>query len=352
MSGPRRLGKRQHGVALLMVLLCLAMVSLSLAGLAEHGRRDLSRLGEWQARTQADFYARGAEVIAQRALTDATGRQAGLGWQGLAGRTLAYPTDHGQIRLRVEDLRGCFNLNSLAGPDAALAERQLSYYFSRHLSDHAFPDGLPTNTFLSLLADWVDSDSLARSGSLDGPDYARLVDADLGPRTSADVPLADISEVNWLHPRDSQRFRHLPEGLCATPDTGPLKLSLNAIPVERFDLLDALLEGRVPRSRLEGLLRSRPTVGYDDIEQVRSALGKPDDFDDLAQRLMLTTDLLRLHIQVQVGEHYYHYIRLLEAEGVSPWQPRVAASQVRVLQRHRGSFADPPFPSDPPKEPR
>ncbi|OBX33839.1 general secretion pathway protein K [Halomonas elongata] len=103
------------GAALLMVLLCLALVSLTLTSLSEQGRRDLARLSELQAQTQADFYAQGAEVIARRALTDAAVRQAGLWWQSLRGRSLSYPTDHGRIHLNVEDLRGCLNLNALAG---------------------------------------------------------------------------------------------------------------------------------------------------------------------------------------------------------------------------------------------
>lgn len=351
MSGLPRFDRRQGGVALLMVLLCLAMVSLSLTGLAEQSRRELGRLSEWQARTQADFYVRGAEVIAQRALTDLAVRQAGLWWQSLAGKPLSYPTDHGRIELRVEDLRGCFNLNALAGKDSALAERQLTHYFDRHFQGRPAP-GLATTALLGRLADWVDHDGVARSGSLDGPDYARFSDPGLGPRTSADTPLVDLSEVNWLAPLDRRRFRRLPEGLCAVPDTGPVRLNLNGLPVARVELLDAVLEGRVPRGRLERLLRARPASGYTDIEEIRDALGDPDDFNDLARRLTLTPDLLRLHVRVEIGDRHYHYIRLLQAEGVSPWQPRVPAVRVRILQRHRSGPADAFFPPEAPKESR
>ncbi|SHJ85918.1 type II secretion system minor pseudopilin GspK [Halomonas caseinilytica] len=337
---------RQDGAALLMVLLCLALISLTLTSLSEQGSRDLARLSELQAQTQADFYAQGAEVIARRALTDAAVRQAGLWWQSLSGRSLSYPTDHGQIHLNVEDLRGCLNLNALAG-DTALAARQLTYYLDQQVRSVA---GLSTRAFLSRLIDWIDPDGVARSGSLDGPDYADDVRPGLGPRTAANAPLTDISEVNWLAPLDSRRARHLPAGLCAYPDTGPITLNLNSLSAERIALLDALLEGQVPRGRLEHLLRSRPAAGYQGIDAVRRALGNPDDFDELARRLTLTPDLLRLHIRVEIGDRQYRYVRLLQAEGVSPWQPRAPAARVRVLQRHRGDALPPPFPTPAPEE--
>ncbi|WP_275286133.1 type II secretion system minor pseudopilin GspK [Halomonas elongata] len=344
MNRPLPPGTRQDGAALLMVLLCLALVSLTLTSLSEQGRRDLARLSELQAQTQADFYAQGAEVIARRALTDAAVRQAGLWWQSLRGRSLSYPTDHGHIHLNVEDLRGCLNLNALAGPDAPLTRRQLTHYIDHHLQGRPV-SGLSTNAILSRLMDWMDPDGVARSGSLDGPDYANDVRTGLGPRTTANTPLADISEVNWLAPLNSRRSRRLPEGLCAYPDTGPLMLNLNSLAVERVELLDALLEGRIPRGQLERLLGSRPAAGYPDVDAVRSALGDPDDFDELARRLTLTPDLLRLHIRIEIGDRQYRYVRLLQAEGVSPWQPRVPAARVRILQRYRGEAPRSPYPT-------
>ncbi|MES3675824.1 type II secretion system minor pseudopilin GspK [Halomonas elongata] len=349
MNRPLPPGTRQDGAALLMVLLCLALVSLTLTSLSEQGRRDLARLSELQAQTQADFYAQGAEVIARRALTDAAVRQAGLWWQSLRGRSLSYPTDHGRIHLNVEDLRGCLNLNALAGTGADLARRQLTHYIDHHLQGRPVA-GLSTDALLARLMDWMDSDGVARSGSLDGPDYANDVRAGLGPRTTANAPLADISEINWLAPLDSRRSRRLPEGLCAYPDTGPLALNLNSLPVERVALLDSLLEGRVPRGRLERLLRSRPAAGYQSVDAVRIALGDPDDFNDLARRLTLTPDLLRLHIRIEIGDRQYRYVRLLQAEGVSPWQPRVPAARVRILQRYRGEAPHSPFPTSSPEE--
>ncbi|MDR5858038.1 general secretion pathway protein GspK [Halomonas eurihalina] len=349
MNRPLPSSTRQDGAALLMVLLCLALVSLTLTSLSEQGHRDLARLSELQAQTQADFYAQGAEVIARRALTDAAVRQAGLWWQSLRGRSLSYPTDHGRIHLNVEDLRGCLNLNALAGTGADLARRQLTHYIDHHLQGRPVA-GLSTDAFLARLMDWMDSDGVARSGSLDGPDYANDVRAGLGPRTTANTPLADISEINWLAPLDSRRSRRLPEGLCVYPDSGPLTLNLNSLPVERVALLDSLLEGRVPRGGLERLLRSRSAAGYQSVDAVRSALGDPDDFNELARRLTLTPDLLRLHIRIEIGDRQYHYVRLLQAEGVSPWQPRAPAARVRILQRYRGEAPHSPFPTSFPEE--
>lgn len=122
--------RSQRGAALLMVLMAMALVSITLTALTLQGQHQLTRMQLQQKATQARFYARGAEIIAQRALTDAAVRQTTLWWQTLAGQPLDYPTDQGALRLIVNDLRSCFNINSLAGEDPALAQQQLLYWLA------------------------------------------------------------------------------------------------------------------------------------------------------------------------------------------------------------------------------
>jgi len=322
---------RQRGAALLMVLLCVALCAILLASIAQEGRRDITRLSLIQTETQADFYAQGAEIIAMRGLTDAAVRQASLWWQTLAGKPLDYPTDEGHLRLVVHDLRTCFNVNALAGDNADLAARQLRYWLARQPQERL--RGLSPDAFVARLADWIDSDTQARENGLDGADYARFDP----PRTSADTWLRDASELNWLAPLDVSRAATLSE-LCALPETTPWKLNLNSVTLRELPLLEALFEGQVPRGTLIRLINARPATGYSGVDAVRAQAGADSDWlDSDANRLTLTPDYLSLDITLTIGSERFHFVRLLQAEGVSGWNPASPAARVRVLQRRNGS---------------
>ncbi|MAM56808.1 MAG: general secretion pathway protein GspK [Salinicola sp.] len=321
---------RQTGAALLMVLLALALVSVTLSALTLQGRRELTRLELLQQETQAEFYARGAEIIARRALTDAAVRHADLWWQTLAGRPLRYPTDAGELRLVVHDLRTCFNLNALGGSQAALAQRQLRYWVANYAGER-LTDMTP-GEFVTRLADWIDPDNIARASGMDGADYARLDP----PRTSADTWLRDPSEINWLAPLDSRRAERFSE-LCALPDDGPWRLDLNALGPGDLPLLDALFEGQVDRGALATLLRARPPGGYTDLDAVRQVLGGDATWlDRYGNRLRLTPDYVALDIRIRLADRHYDFQRLLLAEGTSAFYPRQPAARVRVLSRRSG----------------
>lgn len=315
--------KQQRGVALIMVLLCLALVAFLLAEFTEQGRRNIERLARLQAETQARFHAHGAELLAQRMLTNPTGRQSAQWWRWLAGEPRRLSTDEGEVVLRLRDGRSCFNLNTLAREDTALAERQLHRLLTL--------EGTPENPdrLVARLADWIDADAQPRPGSVDGVDYARLVPA----RTSANMPLTDISEINWVEPLDTSRARRH-TSLCALPDRGPWRLNLNTLAADQLPLLDALFEGQVSRDSLSRLIAARPEAGFTGFEDVQARLGGQAEWvRELGDRLTLSPDYVMLHIETEVIGQRFHFTRLLQAEGVSNWTPSIPATRVHVLAR-------------------
>ncbi|MDY7117023.1 type II secretion system minor pseudopilin GspK [Halomonas sp. SSL-5] len=326
--------KRQRGVALIMVLLCLALVASLMTDLVEQGRRDLQRLARLQAETQARLHAGGAELLARRMLTDPAARHSEQWWRWLRGEPRHLPTEGGKVVMRLEDGRTCFNLNALAQEGTALAERQL------HRLLMLEGNGDSAARLVARLADWIDTDAQPRPGSLDGIDYAGHEPA----RTSANTLLADISEINWIAPLDPTRVRRHPS-LCALPDPGPWRLNLNTLPPDRLHLLDALLEGRVSRDALSRLIAARPTTGFNGFDDLQTRLGQQVDWlHELGNRLTLSPDYLTLHIEVEVRGHRFRFTRLLRAEGVSNWAPSVAAARVRVLRRGTPPVIQETFP--------
>lgn len=321
---------RQGGAALLMVLMAMALVSATLTGLTLQGQRELTRLQLEHQETQAHFYARGAEIIARRGLTDAAVRHADLWWQTLAGRPLVYPTDEGELRLVVRDLRRCFNINALVGDNATLARRQLLYWLAQYAGERPAP--LTPDAFVARLTDWVDADSIAYEGSMDGVDYARQQP----PRLSADSFMVDESELNWLAPLDRNRYTRFPE-LCVLPDDGPWRLNLNSLSPDDLPLLDALFVGRVDRGELATLLRARPPGGYQSLDEIRHTLGGTSEWlNEFGNRLRLTPDYLELDIRITLDSRHYYFHRRLLAEGTSAFSARQPAARVVVLSRRSG----------------
>ncbi|MBS9403126.1 type II secretion system minor pseudopilin GspK [Halomonas sp. TRM85114] len=315
--------RRQRGVALIMVLLCLALVAFLMTEFTEQGRRDIQRLARLQAETQARFHAQGAELLAQRMLTDPTGRRSAQWWRWLGGEPRRLPTDEGEVVLRLQDERTCFNLNALAQQETALVERQLRRLLTLEGAQEN-PDRL-----VARLADWIDADAQPRPGSLDGVDYVSSVPS----RTSADMPLADISEINWVEPLDPSRVRRHPS-LCVLPDRGPWRLNLNTLAADQLPLLDALFEGQISRDSLSRLIAARPEAGFTGLDDLQARLGGQAEWlRELGDRLTLSPDYVTLHIEIEVSGQRFRFTRLLQAEGVSNWTPSVPAARVRVLAR-------------------
>lgn len=183
---------------------------------------------------------------------------------------------------------------------------------------------------------------------MDGADYARLDP----PRLSADSAMRDASELNWLAPLDTHRYRRL-DALCAIPDSGPWRLNLNSLAADDLPLLDALFVGEVNRADLATLITARPPGGYPSVDAVRSALGGDAPWlTPLGNRLTLTPDHLALNIRITLDGHHYYFYRQLLAEGTSAFQPRQPAVRVQVLSRRSDDASSwPRHDSPPPMEP-
>ncbi|WP_114417816.1 type II secretion system minor pseudopilin GspK [Marinospirillum perlucidum] len=300
---------RQEGMALLAVLMILVVVTLALTQMQGASRQDLERLDQRRSQLQGRAYMLGAETLARQVLTDSRIREQPRWWNTLRGEPVPYPVDEGLLTLTVTDLRGCFNLNHLAGLETQEASFDLQQLlpwrlYINHLEQtSSWLKDLSREVFLDQLRDWVDSNNEALEFGAETGQYL-LADP---PRVAANQPLVDLSEVNWLQPENRERFRHLPAGLCVLPDTG-LRLNINTLPQEQLPLLWALMEGQVPRAALEDWWHERPEVGYDQLETFWTDLGEnflPQDLawkQRVAARLMFVSDYYRVSIEMNLNQ--------------------------------------------------
>lgn len=318
-------GHKQSGVALLMVLFALALIGMGLPLLLEQGRGELERARLVHQRVQARSMVDAVEAMAVEALTDKRWRRSPLFWQALQGEWIDYSADGGEVRLRLHDLHGCFNINALAGEDVENARGQLLYLLS---AGETRRGSLSATQLVDRATDWVDANARARPAGAESDGYLRMDP----PTLSADTPMADITELNSLLPIDPARFLHYPE-LCAIAETQGWRLNLNALTLEQLPLLDALYRGRVSLDTLRRLILARPDTGYADASAVRALLSDmaADEVDTLLSRLILNGNYYRLEIEVVQDDRRYRFVRDLKALGVSQWAARVPAQRVERL---------------------
>ena len=307
--------KSQQGVALLMVLLILVVVTMALTQMQSASRQDLERIEGRYLQQQGWGYLLGAETLARQVLTDGRIREQPRWWSTIRGEVVSYPVDEGMLTIQVKDLRTCFNLNHLASLTSQEASIQVRELLPWRLYINAAQENplvqknqswtadLDLNQFLDLARDWVDKDNEALP---EGAETGQYLLAD-PPRVAANQPFADVSEVNWLMPQNRQRFRQLPEEVCVLPDTR-LRLNINTLAEEDLPLLWGLFEGQVQLASLKNWWNTRPAVGYKSLDDFWEDLGEtnlPQD-DNWKQRvggsLMFVSDFYQVTIHMLLND--------------------------------------------------
>jgi len=191
-------------------------------------------------------------------------------------------------------------------------------------------DDMAAERLVDALADWLDADSDARLQGAESAQYLRQQP----PRLAANQPMLDTSELNVLMEQDAGRQARYPM-LCALPQTSGWRLNANALGAEHLPLLEALYEGRYPRSLLNRIVSGRPASGYVDAAALRQALGAVDDetFERLSQGLLLNSGYFLLQLSFAEEGRVIRSEFQIEALGVVQWHARVPAQQVLVRSR-------------------
>ena len=251
--------KPQRGVALITVLLVVAIVTVVCAGMI--ARQQLSIRGtanQAQAR-QAWHYALGGEALARSILRrdlQASGNGTELPaidhlLEPWALPQPAYDLDEGQgqVQVRIEDLTGRFNLNSLVReqqPNAAALAQFRRLLLRLQISE----------PYAERLLDWLDSDQQP-SGELGAEDNAYLLLDP--PYRTAGRRLEDISELRLLLDMRDEDFQRLAPYVSALPADTPLNVNTASAMV-----LSSLADSLSP-SAAEALVQARQSGGFRDV---------------------------------------------------------------------------------------
>ncbi len=312
--------RRQRGVALITVLLVVAIVTVVSAGLIARQQLSIRAVANQVQARQAFQYALGGETLAKailrRDIQDAAPGDPAAAIDHLLeawARPLpAFPIDEGEIRVRIEDLSGRFNLNSLVlneQPDAA-ALAQFRRLLLRLQITEFYPERL---------IDWLDRDQ-ELSGELGAEDNAyQLLDP---PYRTAGRRLYDLSELRLLLGVREEDFQRLAPYVTAAlpPETG---LNVNTASAMVISSLSDSLSLSAAEAAVEV---TRNAGGFKDVA---AFLAQPAMSGTQLQgtRLAVRSQFFQATSEVRVGDRRLSLVSVLQRE---------EDGSVQVLYRNLG----------------
>ncbi|MDM8350135.1 type II secretion system minor pseudopilin GspK [Pseudomonas sp. sp1636] len=316
--------KAQRGVALITVMLVVAVVTVVCAGIIARQQLSIRSSANQLHVRQAWHYALGGETLAKallrRDLEQGNPRapvdHLGEPW----ARPLApFALDEGgELRVRITDPSGRFNLNSLvrqsAPDDAAVAQ------FRRLLL------GLQIDAaYAERLLDWLDADQ-EPSGGLGAEDNQYLLAAP--PYRAANRALVDVSELRLLLGMSEAEYQRLLPFVSALPADATLNVN-----TANARVLASLADG-LSLSTAQGLVAARASQGYADVA---SFLARLPGLQVRNQALAVGSQYFQVISEVSVGDRRQVLRSSLQ---------RASDGKLYVLARDLGQSGVPPAPAE------
>lgn len=323
MSSPHR----QRGVALLIVLMIVALVTVLATEMGRRLQLQIQRTVNIKDSNQAYWYAMGAESFARKSLAtlmEETGDRIAIDqpWS----QEFIYPLENGGLKAQLEDLRSCFNLNALGGGQsnnnstAQQVSPAMEAFQNMLLATELEIDSYTAETVRDSLADWLDSDDRMRPYGAEDSEY----EGRANPYLAANDRLTSESELRLINGVSPAWINDIFELVCVVPDDDALLINVNTITPERA----AVLAGATGLSlqQAESLISSRPQNGWEDIN---SFLSEPSlqalNLDDTRRNwFTVTTEYFMLHTKTRYNKAMFTMTTVFSAN---------ESGQVSVLRR-------------------
>ncbi|OLQ86072.1 general secretion pathway protein GspK [Vibrio panuliri] len=260
---------KQGGVALLVVLLILAMMTAVATTMSERLFGQFKRSMNQVNYQQAYWYAIGAEALAiegiKQSYKDSDTVNLSQPW-AIAEQN--FPLDYGTLKGKLIDRQACFNLNALVDTKP-LGDSQSAPYLVTVLQDlltEIDVDSYVAEIVAHSTWEFVDSNSVVNSvtGVEDStyeamsPDYM-----------TANSVLADESELRAINQVSGEVMHKIRPYVCAIP-TSEFRLNVNTLKPEQSALLVAMFAKQLSESDAKSVLENRPFDGWSSTDEFLS----------------------------------------------------------------------------------
>lgn len=318
---------KQTGVALIVVMLIVALVTILAVEMSSRLQINIARTVNVKANNQAYWYALGAEQYAQnslRTLRTLAGDNINLSqpW----AQVFEYPVEGGSIKAELFDMRSCFNLNAvnsepdLSGGGSDGSENggsenndssanndssgnnsgnrtgngpTSSQQAFHNLLENYIEDSFVADTVRDSMVDWLDEDDNPSNFGAEDADYESLPI----PYLAANNPMSHPSElrlINGIGEGVQQGWlKELKKVVCVLPES-QLKINVNTITEDNAVVLSSLLGDTLDTGR--SIINNRPQNGFKtkedflSLSEVRALTLSPEQ----TQWFDVTTEYFRL----------------------------------------------------------
>lgn len=260
--------KQQRGVALLVVLILLVMMSVLAGRISQQFCRNLQKT-RYQMSQQQLFWAMRAQEkqINDLLQEEASGQDKPLSPTGRWREPIETRTEHYSVESTLSDGQNCFNVNSLQVADevvdataesSGVKEKSPKEQVVEALFEQAGISAATAETLYTQLVDYVDEDELTASGGQESDAWAGTQPARL-PANQLMRTLGEIKSLPAFAPAAWPRITAL---FCALPDTTAL-VDVNTLQAEQSPLLSALFLGALSEDDAARLIAARPEAGWE-----------------------------------------------------------------------------------------
>jgi len=225
----RQLKPKQQGVALIIVLLIVAIVSVLATEMGSRLQLQIKRASNIKENNQAYWYAMGAEQYARKSikqLMDEDGDVIHL--EQLWNQEFVYPIEGGGIQAQLTDMQSCFNLNALKEPDGSkLTDRKAAFARLLKNVDTEIPS-YNKEILVDSLVDWLDeNDSQLPLGAEDN-EYESLQ----FPYITANNYMVHKSELRLINGVEVSWLKELLKLVCVLPNASLFEINVNTVSEE------------------------------------------------------------------------------------------------------------------------
>ncbi|GEM75863.1 type II secretion system minor pseudopilin GspK [Vibrio sagamiensis] len=257
--------KRQSGVALIVILMLLAIMTTIAASMTERLFLHFQRGSNQINYQQAYWYSLGVEELAklgiQQSYKDSETINLSQAW---AIKEQVYPLDYGQATGKIVDKQACFNLNVLATVPPAMGQTNRPYLVKvfQSLMEELEVEPYQAEVIADATWEYLDQDDVVRSmAGVEDSTYEGMKPAYL----AANSWLADASELRSVYKVSGDIHQKLLPMICALP-TDEWELNVNTLEVEQAPILVALFAPYLDSSDAVQLIEKRSFDGWGSVE--------------------------------------------------------------------------------------
>jgi general secretion pathway protein K len=256
----KHLKPKQQGVALIIVLLIVAIVSVLATEMGGRLQLQIKRATNIKENNQAYWYAMGAEQYARKSikqLMDEDGEVIHLDqpWN----QKFVYPISGGGIQAQLVDMQSCFNLNALREPDATkLTERKKAFEWLLQQVEPEIPS-YNRELVKNSLADWLDEDDIPQGIGAEDSEY----ESRQFPYITANNYMVHKSELRLINGVEVSWLRELLKLVCVLPNDSLFEINVNTVSEENAAVLAAAT--KLTLADAKSILTSRDSEGFQDV---------------------------------------------------------------------------------------